>query len=62
MVLVTRGAALQVRSHDRDRRVGVPPRQLELDVAVEVLEALLARQLELDAGRRVARGVSSNLT
>jgi hypothetical protein len=51
-----------VRSHARDRRVGVPPGQLELDVAVEVLEAPLARQLELDAGRRVARDVSSNLT
>ena len=30
VVLVAGGAALQVRSHPRDRRVGVPPGELEL--------------------------------
>jgi hypothetical protein len=45
VVLVARGAALEVRPHTLDRRVGVLAGAPELDVAVEVLEALLAGQL-----------------
>ena len=33
VVLVTRGAALQVRSHAGDRRVGVSSGELELDAS-----------------------------
>ena len=47
VVLVTHGTALQVRSHARDRRVGVSSGELEL---------------ELDAGRRCRARVSSNVT
>jgi hypothetical protein len=39
VVILASGAALEVRSHARDRRVGVSSAELELDVVVEVLEA-----------------------
>ncbi len=45
MVLVAGRASLEVRLHAWDRAVGVGPREPELDVAVELLEALLAAQL-----------------
>jgi hypothetical protein len=45
VVVLASGAALEVRSHARDRRVGVSSVELEPDVVVEVLEALLASQL-----------------
>ena len=37
-----------MRSHARYRAVGVGSRQLELDVAVELFEALLAAQLRTE--------------
>src|SRR5204862_3386759 len=45
VVLGARGAPLEVRAHVRDQLVGGLPGELELDVAVELLEAGLARQL-----------------
>ena len=48
------GAALEVGAHARDRRVGVGAGELELDVAVELLEALLAAELRA-AGAGQAR-------
>src|SRR5204863_3007076 len=45
VVLMARWAALEVRPHARDRRVRVSSGEPELDVSVEVLEALLAGQL-----------------
>jgi hypothetical protein len=45
VVLVAGRAALEVRSHAGDARVGVAAGELELDVAVQVLEAFVARQL-----------------
>jgi hypothetical protein len=40
-----RAAPLKVGVHARDRLIGVCPSELELDIAVEVFEALLAAQL-----------------
>src|SRR5207253_2252125 len=45
VVLAAGRAALEVGAHPGDRRLGVGPRDLELDVAVQVLEARLARHL-----------------
>jgi hypothetical protein len=45
VVLVAGRASFEVRLHAWDRAVGVGPREPELDVAVELLEALLAAQL-----------------
>src|SRR3954463_2045137 len=44
-VLGAGGAAFEVRPHAGNPRVGRLARQRQLDVAVELLEALLARQL-----------------
>src|SRR5205085_3854152 len=40
-----RRAALEVRPHARNDRVGLGARELELDVAVELLKALIAGEL-----------------
>ena len=45
VVLVAGGAPGQVRAHPRHAGIGVSSAQLELDVAVELFEALLAGQL-----------------
>ena len=45
VVLGARRAAFQVRAHAGNRRVGARARQLELDVAVELVEAALAGHL-----------------
>src|SRR3954452_11688808 len=45
VVLAAGGAPVQVRAHAGNGQLGVAPGQLELDVAVEVLEALLAAEL-----------------
>ena len=45
MVLSAGGAAFEVGSHARHGCVGVATGDLELDVVIEVLEALIARQL-----------------
>src|SRR5215207_1252961 len=47
MVLSACWAALEVRAHARNRRIGVRPAQLKLEVAIELLEALLAADLWL---------------
>jgi hypothetical protein len=47
VVLPTRRAALQVGSQPRDRAIGVGSRELELYVAIQLLEALVAAQLRL---------------
>jgi hypothetical protein len=44
-ILVAGGAALEVSAHADHRGVGVAAGKLELDVSVEVLKALLAREL-----------------
>ena len=60
VLLAARGATLEVRSHPGHRGVGVAPRELELDVAVEPHEALVARQLRPgrpeQAGEQALRG------
>ena len=45
MILLAGRAALEVGAHARHRRFGVGAGQRQLDVAVELLEALLAGQL-----------------
>ena len=45
MVLVARGAAVEVSPHARDVDVGVRAGKLQLDVPIQLLEALLAGQL-----------------
>jgi hypothetical protein len=45
VVLVARRTAFEVRAHARDLPIGVRFGQFELDVAIELLEALLAGQL-----------------
>src|SRR3954452_6090598 len=45
VVLLAGRTALEVSAHARHRRFGVGARQRQLDVAVELLEALLAGQL-----------------
>jgi hypothetical protein len=50
VVLVAGGAALDMGAHARDPVVGPCASELELDVLVEVLEALIAEQLRLRGG------------
>ena len=45
VLLAARGAAFEVVAHPRDATVGVRALQLQLDVPVEQLEALLAADL-----------------
>ena len=45
MLLATGRAALEVRPYAGDRDVGLASRELQLDVAIELLEAPLACQL-----------------
>src|SRR5579872_664167 len=45
VILATGRAALEVRAHARNRRVGIAAVELELDVAIELLEALIAAEL-----------------
>jgi hypothetical protein len=45
--LAARRAAVEVSAQTGDRRVDVFPRELELDVAVELLEARLAADVRL---------------
>lgn len=45
VILLARGAADQVSLHPGDGRVGVVAGEFEVDVAVELLEALLAADL-----------------
>ena len=45
MLLAAGGAPGQVGAHPGDQRVGVPPGQLGLDVAVELVEAGVAAEL-----------------
>ena len=45
MFLGAGGAALEVRSHPGDLRVGIRAGDLRLDVDIELIEALLAGQL-----------------
>ena len=45
MVLSAGGAAFEVGSHARHGGIGVAAGELEFDVAIEVLEALIAGQL-----------------
>jgi hypothetical protein len=47
VLLLARGATVEVRAHPRVLARGVDAGQLELDVAVELAEALLAPQLPL---------------
>src|SRR4051794_23297106 len=51
VVLLAGRAALEVSAHPRHRRVGVGAGQRQLDVAVELLEALLAGQLGSGGGQ-----------
>src|SRR5438045_7871800 len=44
-ILGTRRAAIQVGSHSGNRQIRVGANQLQLDVAIELLEALLASDL-----------------
>ena len=50
MLLAAGGAALQVGAHAGERRVDVGARELELDVGVEPVEALLAADLRARPG------------
>ena len=45
VVLVAGGASLEVRTHARDRLVRILAGKLQLDISIELLEALLAAQL-----------------
>jgi hypothetical protein len=45
MVLTARRAALEVCAHAGNFRVGIGSAQLELDVAIQLLKALLAADL-----------------
>jgi hypothetical protein len=45
VLLVASGAAMEMGPHPGDRLVGVGSGELKLDVAVELLEALLAAEL-----------------
>jgi hypothetical protein len=47
VLLAARRAAVEVSAQTGDRRVDVFPRELELDVAVELLEAHLAADVRL---------------
>jgi hypothetical protein len=47
VILGARGAPFEVRAHPRDRAICVLAPQLELNVAIELLETLLAAQLGL---------------
>ena len=55
MLLATRRASLEMRPQPGDRRVRVGARELELDVAVELLEAGLAADLGLCRPEQTAR-------
>ena len=57
MVLIAGRAAFEMRAHTRDLLVGGCAGELELDVAVELVEALLAGQLG-PAGRGAGQGVA----
>ena len=50
-------AALEVGAHARDPVVGVRALKLELDVLVELLEALVAEQLGLGGAEQPLEGV-----
>jgi hypothetical protein len=47
VILGACGTPVEVRTHPRNREVGVPAATLELDVAIELLKTLLAAQLGL---------------
>ena len=47
MLLAAGGAACEVRAQAGERRVGVLTGELELDVAIELVEALVAADLRL---------------
>ena len=53
MVFVAGRAAFEVRAHARDLLVRGGAVELELDVAVELVEALLARQLRTGRAENV---------
>src|SRR5438552_16603801 len=45
VVIVAGRASLEVRSHSWNRLVGIGAGQLQLDIAIQLLEALLAAEL-----------------
>jgi hypothetical protein len=57
VVLVARGAALEVRAHSRDSIICVCTLQLELYELVDFLEALVAEQFGLGRAEQSFEGV-----
>jgi hypothetical protein len=57
VVLATGGAAREVGSHARYSSVGVAARELKLDVAIEVFEALVAGQLRATRAEQPAEQI-----
>jgi hypothetical protein len=58
MVVVTGGASLEVRTHTRDCIVRIHAGKLQLDISIELLEALVAGQLgPLGPEQRAQQGV-----
>ena len=54
MLLAAGGAAVEMRAEAWKGRVGVPARELEPDVAVELVEALVAADLRLGRAEQPA--------
>jgi hypothetical protein len=60
VVLAAGRAALEVRPHARHRGVGVAAGELELDVAVELVEARLAGQLRVGRSEQPVKQVGGS--